>query len=59
MKVERAEFGIFLIIREDEKYDDAIKKIYDRKKQIEAEGSENLPEIVVVDASPKKSASKE
>ena len=59
MKAERAEFGIFLIIREDEKYDDAIKKIYDRKKQIEAEGSENLPEIVVVDASPKKSASKE
>ena len=59
MKAERAEFGIFLIIREDERYDDAIQKVYDRKKQMETEGEENISEIIVVDASTKKTASKE
>ena len=58
MKAERAEFGIFLIIREDEKYDDAIRKVYERKKQLQEEGGENIPEVIVVDARPKTSASK-
>ena len=46
-------------IREDEKYDTAIQKVLDIKKQIELEGESNFPEIIVVDATPKKSASKE
>lgn len=59
MKAEQTVYGIFLIIREDVKYDGAIQGVFDRKKQMEDEGSENLPEIIVVDARPKKSASKE
>lgn len=58
MKAERAEYGIFLIIREDDKFDKAIKDLFDRKKQMEGDGH-ILPEIFVVDASLKKSASKE
>ena len=59
MKAENANFGIYMIIREDEKYDTAIQKVLDIKKQIELEGESNFPEIIVVDATPKKSASKE
>ena len=59
MKAENADFGIYMIIREDEKYDTAIQKVLDIKKQIELEGESNFPEIIVVDATPKKSASKE
>ena len=59
MKAEQAEYGIFLIIREDDKYDNAIQKVFDRKNELEKEGCMNLPDIIVVDAIPKKSASKE
>lgn len=59
MKAEKADFGIYMIIREDEKDDAAIQKVFDVKKQMESEGGTNLPEIILVDAKPKKSASKE
>ena len=59
MRAESAEYGIFLIIREDEKFDANIMKVFDRKAQMEKEGVINLPEIMVVDASPKASASKQ
>jgi hypothetical protein len=58
MQAESAEFGLFMIIREDEKCDAAIQSVFDRKAQMEKEGAINLPEIIVVDASPKASASK-
>lgn len=58
MKAERADYGIFLIIREDEGYDEEIQKVINRQKQMEDEGCVNLPTIMVVDARPKKSASK-
>lgn len=57
MRAESAEFGLFMIIREDKKYDSAIQNVLDRKKQMEEEGV-SLPEIIVVDACPKPSASK-
>ena len=59
MSAEQADYGIFLIIREDEKYNNAIKKVFERKNQMETEGCNNLPAIIVVDASPKKTASKD
>lgn len=56
---EKADFGIYMIIREDEKDDVAIQKVFDVKKQMELESGTNLPDIILVDAKPKKSASKE
>ena len=58
MRAEAAEYGLFMIIREDEKYDAAIQNVFERKAQMEKEGALNLPEILVVDACPKASASK-
>ena len=58
MKAESAEYGLFMIIREDEKYDGAIQNVFDRKVQMENEAVSNLPEIIVVDACPKTTASK-
>lgn len=57
MRAERAEYGIFLVIRETEQYDDAIQKVFERKRQMEADGGNNVPDIIVVDAAPKKTAS--
>ena len=59
MKSENAEYGIFLIVRESEQHDDEIRKVFEMKAQFEIEGREKIPEIIVVDATPKKSASKE
>ena len=58
MRAETAEFGLFMIIRENEKYDAAIQNVFDKKVQMENNGALNLPEIVVVDACPKATASK-
>lgn len=58
MKAEKAEFGMLLIIREDERYYDAIQIVYDRKEQLEEEVGENVPAIIVVDVTRNTSVSK-
>lgn len=58
MESENAEYGIFLIIRESGEHDGEIQKVFDRKAQLETEGGESIPAIIVVDATPKPSASK-
>jgi len=57
MKAEGAEDGIFVIVREDEKADDTIQSVFEKKEALAATG-EYSPEIVVIDARPKASASK-
>lgn len=59
MEAESAEYGVFLIIRENSKYDSDIQCVLDRKKQMEEDCRVSLPAIIVVDATPKKSASKQ
>lgn len=58
MKSERAEYGIFLIIREDQLHDEAIQGILESKKHKENAGEVNVPEVIVVNAEPQKTASK-
>ena len=59
MKADSSDFGLFIIIRENEKYDIAIQTVFDRKKQFEEEKGIKLPRIIVVDATSKMSASKQ
>lgn len=56
MRAESAEHGIFVIIREDNKSEDTIQSIFEKKNALSANG-EYAPEVVVIDASPKASAS--
>lgn len=58
MHAESAEHGIFVVIREDNKYDDVIASVFEKQESLKVEGT-YAPEIVTIDASPKASASKE
>ncbi len=56
MKAESAEFGIFIIIKEDDKNNGEIQKVFEYQRNLEDKG-ESSPMIIVVDARTKKSAS--
>lgn len=58
MNAESAKRGIFVVIREDNKYDDVIASVFEKQESLKVEGT-YAPEIVIIDASPKASASKE
>lgn len=56
MNAESAEHGVFVIIRDNNQHDDAIKSVFEKQESLKAEGK-YVPEIVIIDASPKASAS--
>lgn len=56
MKAESAEYGIFMIIKEDDKNNEEIQKVLEYQRSLVSNG-ESSPVILVVDARPKKSAS--
>ena len=56
MKAESAEYGIFVIIQEDEKDLEHIQSVFDYADSL-SQGGNYSPEIIVINACPKKSAS--
>lgn len=57
MKAEKADFGFFVIIDEDNRNQEAIQFVQDKYDSLVASG-EYAPEIIIVDARPRESASK-
>jgi hypothetical protein len=57
MKAEAAEFGIFLIIKEEDKHETNIQNVFNHRTYLLA-NSTYAPDIIIVDARPISSASK-
>ena len=58
MEAESAEFGIFVIIRDDEIHDASIGLVYEKQKELREKGK-CIPDIILVNACPKATASVE
>ena len=58
MRSEVAEYGIFVIIKEDDRDEESIRAVYDASSVIKLKG-EYAPEIVLIDARVKSTASKQ
>lgn len=56
MRAESAEFGMFVIIKEDFKDDERIQKVIDSADNLRI-NNQYAPEIIIIDACPKKTAS--
>ena len=57
MKAEKSDFGIFVIIKEDNRNQESIQSVQDKYDSL-VESGEYAPEIIIVDARPRESASK-
>ena len=58
MRSEAAEYGIFVIIKEDDKDEESIRAVYEASSAMHQKG-EYAPEIVLIDARVKNTASKQ
>lgn len=58
MRSEAAEYGIFVIIKEDDRDEESIRAVYEASSVVKLRG-EYAPEIVVIDARVKSTASKQ
>ena len=58
MRSEAAEFGIFVIIKEDDEDEERIRAVYEASSDMRLKG-EYAPEIVLIDACVKSTASKQ
>ena len=58
MRSETAEYGIFVIIKEDDRDEERIRAVYEASSVMQLKG-EYAPEIVLIDARVKSTASKQ